>query len=396
MAGSVRKDKWQNRKGVGETWLVDYTDQNDVRHTKQGFATKKAADNWLLKVRGEVRDGIHSPDSKAVTVAEAGERWLKHVETNELERGSLRAYEQLVRLGVVPLLGTIRLSRLGRDRLVLFKDELLARFKRARARRVLWALRAMLNRAQDEGLITQNVALTVRFERRPRQQSKLVVGRTIPAPEEARALIAAVGTGRGKGGAAWLRAMVITSAFTGMREGELRGLAWQDVNLDAGLITVRQRVDQWGTLDAPKSLAGQRRLELGAMVVNELRHWQQDPKSHRVLVFPGRKPGKVIGQSSVLLAFNALQKWAGVTAASGRPKYVFRALRHFYASVEIKLGRNPKELQTAMGHEKIEETMNTYGHLFPNNENEEHAAAFESFVLGGARKIRSKTAANAA
>ena len=49
-----------------------------------------------------------------------------------------------------------------------------------------------------------------------------------------------------------------------------------------------------------------------------------------------------------------------------------------------------------MGHEKIEETMNTYGHLFPNNENEAHVAAFESFVLGSAGKTRSKTAANAA
>jgi integrase len=89
-------------------------------------------------------------------------------------------------------------------------------------------------------------------------------------------------------------------------------------------------------------------------------------------------------------------KRAGIVRANGEPKYVFHALHHFFASVEIKLGRNPKELQTEMGHEKIELTMNTYGHLFPNNENEEHSAAFEAFVLSGGGKTCSRTAANTA
>jgi integrase len=390
MAGSVRKDKWRNRKGGGETWLVDYTDQKGVRHTKQGFATRKAADAFLLRARGEVRDGTHTPDSNSVTVAKAAELWLQHVATNELERGSLRAYDQLVRLAVNPLIGESRLSRLTRDRVVLFKDELLEKFKRARARRALWALRAILNRAQDLALVAQNVAATVRFERRTRQEAKLVIGRTIPTPEEVRNLIEAAGKSK-----AWLRAMVTTAAFTGMRQGELRGLSWEDIDLAAGQITVRQRADQWGALGAPKSKAGQRVLDIAPAVVKELQRWRLASGSP-VMVFPGRATGKVIGQSTVLLAFDGLQKRSGIVGANGAPKYVFHALRHFFASVEIKLGRNPKELQTEMGHEKIELTMNTYGHLFPNSENEEHSAAFEAFVLGGGAKTRSKTAANAA
>src|SRR5580693_7587169 len=63
MAGTIRKRTWVTRKGETKTaWLADYFDQKRNRHTKQ-FRTKKAADTWLLRARGEVRDGIHTPDS---------------------------------------------------------------------------------------------------------------------------------------------------------------------------------------------------------------------------------------------------------------------------------------------------------------------------------------------
>ena len=401
MAGSLRKRTWTTRKGeIKAAWQAAYFDQHGKRHARQ-FMTRRDADTWLTRTKGDVAAGIHTPDSNTATVAEAAELWLKHVEANGIERGSLRAYEQLARLGVVPLLGPKRLSRLSRADVVMFKDELLDRFARARARRVLWALRAILTRAHDLSLVAHNVALTVRFERRAKQETKLVIGRTIPTPQEMQAMLAIVGGGRGKGGMAWLRPMVITAAFTGMREGELRALTWEDVDLANARIVVRQRADQWGTMGKPKSLAGQRVLDLQPLVVNTLRQWRQVPERHPVHVFPGRN-GKVIGQSSVLLAFNTLQEAAGIIQPArdndgqpvldehGQParerKYVFHALRHFFASVEIALGRNPKQLQTAMGHEKIELTMNDYGHLFPNQADQTgaHAAAFEAFVLGPA------------
>jgi hypothetical protein len=63
MAGTIRKRTWVTRRGETKTaWLADYFDQNRHRHTKQ-FATKRAADAWLLQTRGEVRDGVHTPDS---------------------------------------------------------------------------------------------------------------------------------------------------------------------------------------------------------------------------------------------------------------------------------------------------------------------------------------------
>jgi hypothetical protein len=73
MAGTIRRRAWITRKGETKTaWLADYFDQKRKRHTKQ-FPTKKTADAWLLRARGEVRDGVHTPDSASITIAAAGE-----------------------------------------------------------------------------------------------------------------------------------------------------------------------------------------------------------------------------------------------------------------------------------------------------------------------------------
>ena len=52
------------------------------------------------------------------------------------------------------------------------------------------------------------------------------------------------------------RPFIVMAIFTGMRASELRGLPWRDVDLDAGVIHVRQRADKGGNIGPPKSKRG--------------------------------------------------------------------------------------------------------------------------------------------
>lgn len=70
------------------------------------------------------------------------------------------------------------------------------------------------------------------------------------------------------------RPFLVTALFTGMRASELRGLNWSNVDLDKGIIHVRQRADAWGTIGKPKSKAGNRDIPLVPMVINTLREWR--------------------------------------------------------------------------------------------------------------------------
>lgn len=61
--------------------------------------------------------------------------------------------------------------------------------------------------------------------------------------------------------------------------------------------------------------------------------------------------------------------WREAVEKAGLPKGTrFHDLRHFYASGLIKANLNPKVIQTRLGHATIAETMDTYGHLFPDQD----------------------------
>ena len=154
MAGTVRKRIRTSGKGgaARTTWLADYVDQNGKRHNRT-FATRRAADAFLLAAQGEVRDGLHTPDADSITVADAVKLWLRYCEGEGRERGSLRTYGQYCRLYIMPLLGGRKLSRLNAPLVQAFRDEILIRTSRDRAKAVLSALKSILANAQRRGLV---------------------------------------------------------------------------------------------------------------------------------------------------------------------------------------------------------------------------------------------------
>ena len=88
-------------------WVADYFDQHRKRHLKT-FATQKAAKAWLVETQGEIARGMHTPERRSVTVAEASELWLERGAVEGLEKATLRGYQSMVRLHIEPTLGAVR------------------------------------------------------------------------------------------------------------------------------------------------------------------------------------------------------------------------------------------------------------------------------------------------
>ena len=380
MAGTVRKIKWTTRKGEEKTaWVADYFDQRRKRHTRN-FTSKKAAEAWLLQVRVEVRAGIHTPEAGSITVAEAGRLWLERGEAEGLERITLQTYRTLLDLHITPLIGHLRLAQLTTPEVEAFRDELLQRMSRRYARSVLVGLKSIIANAQRRGLIAHNPATATRVNVVERHQERLEIGRDVPSKSEVQAII--------NNAAGRWRTMLITAAFTGMRAGELRGLTWDEIDLPGKLVRIRQRADTWGTQGAPKSAAGRREIPLMPIVIAALREWRLAyPFGPEGIVFCRsqrvRDAWAVTGHATLWWVFHRAQRAAGVVDEAGQPKYKFHALRHFFASIGIEAGFAPKRLQALLGHSSISMTFDTYGHLFPNPE-DDHArlAAMERAVFG--------------
>lgn len=379
---SVRKHHWTTRKGEERSaWLVDYTDGAGIRRAKF-FQRKKDADAYHAGVKVEVAQGVHTPPSRSITVKAAAEDWLRYVEGEKRERETIRGYRVLVERHVLPRLGATRLSALTTPRIEKLRDDLLDTasggvVSRRLASKVLMTVKMILKDAKRRGNVTQNVAADVTVKISNRDRPKLKVGVDIPTRDEVRRVIAAAREGYG-------RTLLMLAAFSGLRASELRGLRWQDLELEDGVLHVRQRADRYNEIGRPKSASGERAVPIGPMAVNTLRHWKLacSKGSAGDLVLPTRTGAPQTLNNIVTRIWIPAQVKAGVVHADGKAKYSgFHSLRHFYASWCINRRKDGglelpvKTVQTRLGHASIVMTLDRYGHLFPGDDGAELAEA---------------------
>ena len=363
---SVRKRSWQSVGQSKTAWVVDYKDQSGTRRLKT-FSTRKEAVAFRDETQHEIRRGVHTPDSASITVAEAGELWIKQGEQDGLERSTSRQYRQHLDQHIKPFLGTVKLSRLTAPMVKDFRNNLRRDGRSSvMVKKVVTSLGSLIAEAQESGRVSRNVVRETQRRRRKGRSKRHKKRVEIPTRREIRALLE-------KAEGRW-RPLIVTAIFTGMRASELRGLTWDDVDFENKLIRVRQRADRWNQIGPPKSEAGQRDIPMAPIVANTLKEWRLAcPKGELNLVCPNGH-GKIENHANIYKrGFLPLQIASGVVDEHGKPKYGLHALRHVAASLFIEQGFLPKRVQAIMGHNSIQMTYDTYGHLFPSPDDDQAA-----------------------
>jgi integrase len=162
-------------------------------------------------------------------------------------------------------------------------------------------------------------------------------------------------------------ALVVVAAGTGMRQGEAFGLTTESVHWLERTLTVDKSlslvtgIGKGPTLGPTKTKASVRTIPLANHVLDALSIHAATYPPEEGYIFTN-KVGGPIRRSS----FNQTI-WKPAVARAGLPGHTtFHDLRHTFASLVIKQGATPKEVQTWMGHATISETFDTYGHLFPS------------------------------
>ncbi|MBB4003239.1 tyrosine-type recombinase/integrase [Aurantimonas endophytica] len=395
---SVRKRTWSTKGAERSAWVVDYVDSAGKRRLKS-FKLKKDADRFSATASVEVREGTHVADSASVTVAVAGDLWIATAEANGLERTTVANYRSHVDLHIVPFIGTMKLTALTVPALRAFEDQLRREGRSVlTVRKVVVSVGSLLADAQERGLVARNVVRDMRGRRssdrrqEQRQKGRLKIGLDIPTREEIKAV---VGAAEGR----W-RPLLLTAIFCGLRPSELRGLRWQDVDLQKSEIRVHQRADRFNAIGKPKSISGERSIPAPPIVVNILREWRLAcPKGKLDLVFPNGAGNVESLKNIATRGLHPTMIRAGVAVETGKvdaegkailaARYTgMHCLRHFNASWLINrkedggLALPPKVVQERLGHSTITMTMDTYGHLFPRGDDADELAAAELALLG--------------
>ncbi len=315
------------------------------------------------------------------TTAEYLAGWLA-AEERRVRPATYRGRVQHVRDYLVPMLGAIPLAELRPSDVDRLLSTILARGRSGRtAAHVRATLRRALGDAQRDGLVARNVAALARPPRiEPRELHVLTAEQTRALLEDDRSD---------------LSPLFALAATTGMREGELLGLTWADVEgLDGPTptLTVRRsmaRARGGGfALAEPKTSRSRRTLELGAIPARALRRQRARQAAWRLaagalwqdqlgFVFTD-SIGRPLAPWSVTKAFTATLRRLGL------PHVRFHDLRHGAASLLLAQGTPLKVVSETLGHSSITITADTYAHL-DREQRREAARAIDRALGGGAR-----------
>jgi integrase len=157
----------------------------------------------------------------------------------------------------------------------------------------------------------------------------------------------------------------LLAATTGMRRGEIAGLIWPNVDLDAARLSVRRTVVSVGyqaEWSEPKTDRGRRSVALDPFTVESLReHRARQPEQRLLLgidvphelVF-AREDGSTLHPERISKIFDQHVR------RSSLPRIRFHDLRHTYATLALQAGVHPKVVSERLGHADIALTLNVY------------------------------------
>lgn len=154
------------------------------------------------------------------------------------------------------------------------------------------------------------------------------------------------------------RVAFLTAILTGVRAGELWGMQWGDVDWNSKRLFIRRSV--WNnSFQKPKSKNSIRQIDLPDNLIFELKKWKLAcPISEDDLMFPSREGNITCHDNVIKRHYKPALRKAGLRHIS------FHGLRHTNASLRIRAEQNVKYMSMQMGHSSIKITMDTYGHLF--------------------------------
>jgi len=171
-----------------------------------------------------------------------------------------------------------------------------------------------------------------------------------------------------------LKTLLLTATLTGMRQGELFGLQWGDIDFDGHRIHVRRSL--WhGELGTPKSRRSRRVIDMAPTLEAALHRLSAE--RHSDFVFCSRDGTPMDADNFRHRDFPRALRRAGLRHVR------FHDLRHTYTSLLIAQGAHPKYIQVQLGHASIQTTLDRYGHLMPEIHQAE-ARKLDRLVFGDA------------
>lgn len=352
--GSIYRRK--DGRWVGQ-YLVHTTKGPQYRYiygkTRQSVAEK------LAKAIADRNGGLLF-EAGTLTLNEYLERWLNDSVRDSVKQSTFENYSYVVRFHLVPALGHLKLKALTPAHVQgLYRSKLDSGLSPRTVRLIHTILHKALKQAVRWGMIPRNVTEAVTA---PRYVKKEIEPLT---PEQTRALLR---TARGER----LEALYVLAVSTGLRQGELLGLRWTDVDLKRASLQVRQqltRTREGLSFTSPKG-SKSRSVKLTSNAVDALKRHRKRQLEEALKLARSRQDTVLVFTSTAGTPLDVGNLTYGsfrpLLERAGLPRIRFHDLRHTFATILLSKGTHPKIVQEMLGHANITLTMDTYSHVLPD------------------------------
>ena len=351
---------WRRKSSGWCAQYTVYTSEGRKRRTLYGKTRQEVAAK-LSKALAD-REGGLTFDAGSLTVGEYLARWLSHSVRDTVSQTTYERYESIVRVHLSPALGRIRLKTLTPDHVRgLYREKLDSGLAPRTVLHIHRTLSKALKQATDDGLIPRNASASVKPPQARREEMQPL------SRDQVRTFLDTVKGDR-------MEALYVLAITSGLRQGELLALKWEDVDLEGTNPTLEVRRSLSETRGrrsfvTPKSGRG-RHLRLSKRAVSALRVHRKRQLEERVqkaglwedhgLIFPS-EVGTPMSGRNLYRAFKIRVKRASLPQTLR-----FHDLRHTCATLLLRQGINPKFVQELLGHADISLTLNTYSHVLPD------------------------------
>lgn len=327
--------------------------------------TKTECQQWIRKTNQQVDQGFTLKGTE-IKLKDFLQDWLFTLKASRSTR-TVEVYSRFVELDIIPILGNHTLTNITPDMVQQMYDRQLAVGKSNHHVHYLHKVtNVVMNHALKLRLIPRNPCQGTTFPKLTHKEMKFY-----DEPQVQQLLNTALTIGDP------YYPIYYLAIHTGMRQGELLGLKWEDIDLNRRTLQVKRQCvrsrDYGFKFSKPKSKSGVRTIILGQLAVEVLKVQQihitemqrkaKDEWESYDLVFPNLT-GKPINNMHMRRRFYQLLKEAGL------PKIRFHDLRHTAATLMLNNGIPVIIVSRRLGHSKPSITLDVYGHLIPNKQEE--------------------------
>jgi integrase len=351
----------KNKAGKITSYRGAYVGPDGKRRYVSG-KTKEEARKKLRQARGDAERGLVF-DTDNLKVGEYLDRWLSDSVRDTVKATTFERYEQIARLHLKPALGRVKLNALTPTHVRgLYREKLEAGSSARTVRYIHTTLHKALKQAVMDGLILRNATEAVKPPQLSREEMCPLT------PEQAKHLLQTAHEAGDR-----LEALYVLAINTGLRQGELLGLKWDDVDLEDGSLQVRRTLTvtkNGPVLTTPKTTSSRRSVKLTSKAIEALKHHldRQLGEIDRVgslwsengLIFASEMGEPLNRHNLTRRSFKPLLMRAEL------PQIRFHDLRHTCATLLLTRNVNPKIVSEMLGHSTIAITLDTYSHVLPN------------------------------